>query len=365
MKRVALFFDRPYVDAHSCFIELAKHLAINGYEVDLYCIFNSYNQPPVFSDSKIRVLKFPASKFEKAEFWYRINFVKEFKYHAVFGTPFNGIFLAEKISKKFNIPFIYLADEIFNMSLDRHVFPNYAELKKHDREANKNASATIALGKERFEYQTKINNLPADHKYFVIPNAPAGRSEQLKSHYFRDIFNIDDDKPILLFIGSLNWTLAKKLYDVSVTCTDKPYHLIFHARSLGQMGTEAHPFIKISTDPVGSNMLNYIVSSADIGLVLYDNESVAEKENALTGGKIGTYLKNNLPIIAGNATELKQLEEKGVASFISSISAIDNAVKKIMAEKSVYKKNIEKVYAAEYDYSKFYEPLHTFLNELV
>ena len=73
-KKIALFFDRTYVDAHACFTELAKQLANSGYEVDVYCILNSFNPAPAFYNSKIRVLPFPLSKFERMQFFYKLNF---------------------------------------------------------------------------------------------------------------------------------------------------------------------------------------------------------------------------------------------------------------------------------------------------
>lgn len=367
MKRIALFFNRSYVDAHSCFTELVRHLSASGYSVDLYCIFNPYNSIPLFNDNKVRVFDFPRSKFQRIEFWYKLNFNKDYKYTATIGTPFDGIFLAQSVARKFNAPFFYLADEIFNpQDLERHQFPNYPELKKKDILANKQAAATIALGQERFEFQVKINQLPNTHKYSVIPNAAAGESKQLRSNYFRDIFNINDDKPILLFIGTLSWKLAAKLFEESKSFIEKPYHLVFHARSLNQMGAgNNHPFIKISKTPVDSSMLNYVVSSATIGLVLYDKDSLAETENALTGGKIGTYLKNNLPLIVGNYSGLKTLEQKGAAVFIDDFKELDEAVNKIMTNIDNYKNNIKQLYNQEYNYSKFYKGFETYLNELV
>ncbi|MBI2270812.1 MAG: hypothetical protein HYU69_10730 [Bacteroidetes bacterium] len=360
-----MLFSRSYVDAHSCFTELASHLAQSGYMVDLYCIFNPYNSPPLFSDSKIRVLNFPRSKFERAEFWYRLSFKKEYKYNAVIGTPFEGAFLAEKISRRLGIPFIYLADEVFNTDLKRHEVPNYKKLKKSDIIVNQKADASIALGIGRYEYQRQINRLPLDHKYFVIPNSPSGRSVRLRSNYFRDIFNITDQKPLILFIGTLGWNLAKELFEKSNQFRDKPYHLVFHSRTLGLMGTEIHPFIKLSQKPVPSTMLNYIVSSADVGLILYDKDEKAERENALTGGKIGTYLKNNLPVIAGNVEDLRTIEEKGMGVYISKIDEFESAVLKIADDPESYRRNIENVYSAEYDFSAFYKEFESFLSNRI
>ena len=165
-------------------------------------------------------------------------------------------------------------------------------------------------GKKRYIEQKKQNKIDFPHDHLVLPNAPAGNSIKLRSNYFRDIFNIEDRKPILLFAGTLNWNLAKKIYEETKTYGERDYHLIFHARTSGLMGEEVHTFIKISNIPIPGSFLNYALSSADIGLALYDQNSEEEVKNGFTGGKIGSYLKNGLPIIAGSSENLKFFEDK-------------------------------------------------------
>jgi len=365
MKKAALFFDRSYVDAHFCFTELAKHLADSGYIVDLYHLGNPYNPPPVFFNDKIRVFNFPQSKFQKVEFWIKLKLYKDFKYSVVFGTPVKGIWLAYKVAKSQKIPLIYLADEIINPETKFFDGFDYVKDKKKDIKANKYATATIALSERRYLYQKRINSLSDTHKYFVIPNAPAGKSEKLKSNYFRDIFNITDNKPIILFIGSINWKLARKVFEETKNYKDKDYHIIFHGRSKNQMGNEKHPFIKISDTPLPSYLINYAFSSADIALVLYDKSSLAEAENGETGGKIGTYLKNRLPVIAGNLELFKDFEINNVGVFWDGKEDIDTLIKKILSLKTDISKNIPKFYEQNYNYSNYFNLLKSFLNEIV
>ena len=362
MKKAALFFDRSYVDAHFCFTELAKHLADSGYLVDLYHLANPYNSPPVFFNDKIRVFNFPESKFQKIEFWAKIKFRKDYKYSVIFGTPIKGIWLAYKVAKNQRIPLIYLADEIFDPKTKFHKNINWKRDKLKDIKANKFATASIALSKKRFFYQKKTNSLPDDHKHFVIPNAPAGKAERLKSNYFRDIFNINDDKPIILFIGTINWKLAKKIFNETKNYKNKDYHIVFHGRTKGLIG-EKHPFIKISDMPLPSNLINFAVSSADIGLVLYDKDVEQEYNNGETGGKIGTYLKNNLPVIAGNLDILYTFEKENVGIFWNGKEDIDKIIKKALLKKEEMIKNIPGYYKKNYNYSYFFESLKKFLNE--
>jgi len=359
MKRIGLFFDRSYVDAHSCFTELAKQLSLNGYLVDVYHIPNPYNPPPVFFDPNIRVLTFPRSKIEKLHFWANLISSVNYKYIAVIGTPYEGIFLAYQISWLFRIPYFYLADEIFDPLTGRHSIPE--RIRKRGARINKNATASIALGAERYDQQARINGLLENHRRFIIPNAPSGSPLKLRSHYFRDLFAISDSKPIVVFIGTLSWNLASGLFELSKSFTNKPYHLVFHTRTKGLMGNELHPFVHISDIPIPSTMLNYVLSSADIGLVLYDKDSKVEAENALTGGKIGNYLKNNLPLIAGNVEGLKFVEEKGIGVYLDNINNLDSAVNKIITNKNQYERNIAQVYKKTFDYSLHFAEFMSYL----
>jgi len=363
MKRIGLFFDRSYVDAHSCFRELAMQFAGKGFLVDLYHISNPYNPAPVFFNDKIRVYDFPRSKFEKLEFWYKYFLSEDKKYDVLIGTPVEGGRLAYHLARKKKIPLVYLADEILDPVVKYHKIENWDSVKKTDIKINNFATCTIALGEERYQYQKKINKLESNHKYFVIPNSESGPSKRLKSNYFRDIFNIEDRKPIILFIGTMNWNLAKVIFEQTKKYKDKNYHIVFHGRTHGLIGEGDHPFIKISKTPLPSNLLNYAVSSADLGLVLYDKSIEQEKNNGWTGGKIGTYLKNELPLIAGNLDEFKKFETQNVGICWDGIEEIDVAINKAISQSEHMRQSIPSFYKDNCDYKSFFEPFYDFILE--
>ncbi|MCX6239067.1 MAG: hypothetical protein NTY07_16155 [Bacteroidia bacterium] len=366
MKKIVLFFDRPYIDAHFCFTELAKNFVKHGYAVDLFYIQNNNYTPPVFFTDNIRLLQFPKSFFSKFEFWSKIFYSKEYKYEATIGTPLLGTELAFKLSKFLNIPCFYLADEIFDPNIDWHPVKNYKQHKKKDRLINNNCTATLALGLERYKYQASVNALGSNHKYFILPNSPSGKSNKLTSHYFRDIFQIEDSKPIILFIGNMWWSLAKKVWEETKTYSDRDYHLIFHMRSAGwEEQYNNHNLIKFSHIPVPQYMMEYVVSSADIGLVLYDKEVPKEEKNGLTGGKIGTYLKCNLPIVIGNLPEFINYENDKVGIFWdNSKENIDSAIKRAILNKKKLADNIPAYYEKNLNYENSFGSFINFLKEI-
>jgi hypothetical protein len=357
MKKIALLFDRTYIDAHHCFRELAIHLAEMGLGVDLYSLSNSFNYKPFFENTNIQLIDFPRSKFERIEYWWKIMYSRERKYQAIIATPIWGSWLAYNTARVQRIPYYYFADELLDQILSNNPEADRNRLKRRNYISNRKAVATIALGEDRWVVQKQFNEIDYPQHHIIIPNSPAGPTVRLKSNYFRDIFNIEDRKPILLFAGTLNWSLAKRLYEETKSYTDRPYHLVFHARTLGLMGEENHPFIKISKLPIPAAMMNYAVSSADLGLALYDQDSPAETNNAFTGGKIGTYLKNELPLIAGTAENLKFFEKENVALFWDGKIGFDEIALRAIESSPSLRPHIKGFYEKHLKYENFFQKL--------
>ena len=353
--RIALLFDRAYIDTQYCFMELANQLANNGFQVDLYMLMHSNNHLPFFESQSVRILPFPDSAFQKTEYWAKILYAKDRKYKAVIGTPFLGIRTAYKTAKILKIPFYYFADELLEHLLTGLTPLQQKEMIRETYKFNKKATATISLGEERYAIQRTQNRIDYPHDYIVLPNAQSGPATRLKSNYFRDIFNIEDRKPILLFAGTLNWILAKKIFEETKSYSDRNYHIIFQSRTVGLMGNSDHPFIKMSNIPIPSSMMNYAVSSADIGLVLYDKESVHETNNGLTGGKIGTYLKNVLPLIAGSAENLRIFDNEQVGTYWDGQTPFDVVAEKAITNVELQRSNIPAFYARHLQYELFFD----------
>ena len=362
MKKVGLFFDRTYVDAHYCFTELARKLAENGYVVDLYYIANSSNPSPTFFNDKIRVLEFPVSSFAKIEFWYKVILTNDRKYNFVIATPILGLILAQQVAYFQKIPLYYLADEVFDPEIQWHYIKNFDRVKAIEKRINQQCAGTLALGEIRYAYQKEINSLPDSHPHFILPNSPSSPAERIKTNFLRDLTGISDNKPIVLFIGTMYWKLAQRVWEEARNYQNESFHLVFHMRTVGlTKDFEKHPFIHYSGLPMPQYLMNYLVSSADLGLVLYEKEDPKESKNGWTGGKIGTYLKNCVPLIAGNQEIFKRFEENNVGRFWDGRTEILPLIHETLGDAALLAQHIPSFYEKEYAYEKFFP---TFLQHI-
>jgi hypothetical protein len=354
-QRIALLFNRAYIDTQPSFMEIPTQLAASGFQVDLYMLMKSNNHMPFFENQSIRVLPFPDSAFQKVEYWSKILYAQDRKYKAIIGMPIQGAWVAYKTASIQKIPYYYFADELLEHLIKGYIGTARNKLIRENYIANKKAAASLTLGDERFNIQKEQNKITYNHTHFVLPNAQAGPAVKLRSNYFRDVFNIEDRKPIFLFAGTLNWNLAKKVFEETKSYSEKEYHLIFQSRTLGLMGEEDHPFIKMSKTPIPFAMMNYAVSSADIGLALYDKESSHETNNGLTGGKIGTYLKNMLPLIAGSADNLKIFEEEKVGDYWDGKTSFDQIATQAIRNINLHTEHIPDYYKKHLQFEIFFE----------
>ena len=79
-------------------------------------------------------------------------------------------------------------------------------------------------------------------------------------------------------------------------------------------------------------------------------ESEHETNNGITGGKIGTYLKNGLPLIAGSADNLKIFEEQGVGTYWDGKLPFDQIARHAIKSIKLHTENISSFYRKHLQY---------------
>ncbi len=368
MKRVALFFDRTYIEAHFCFKELAVQLARAGYRVDLY--FNHTPDPPRF-DAKLPIRLIPFGKSPLGTIRVLAILVRRYRsYEACVATPQWTLYWAWRLRPSRRVKLICLSDEVYADKVaefseaQKRIGPAQAKWKGRERRAHQHCDATIALGAARYELVRQINQLSREHRHFIIPNAPAASAQaprlDVTAHY-RQHFGLRETDTVLLHSGSLLWSFVAQLEQL--TFQDLDLRLVLQVRGgYAKKFDFRSPAILLSERRFRYEEMVALTRGADIGLLLYDETHPEERRNGNTAGKLGLYLAAGLPIIGCNLKVFEWLEAEGCGLRIEDLSALEGAVATIRQDYDRYAQASRRVFQEQYEYLCQVTP---FLNWLV
>jgi len=352
MKHAVFVIRHPYVDAIPCLREPVEFLAKNGWRVDLYTTIDGAYSFPKFSSENVRLIPFNLTKWKTVHFLWRLATHCP-QYRCIFAVPQWDLYYAGKVAGLLKIPLICLHDEIFTSK-------NATEFwRRREKDAHQKACATIELSEERADYVRRENELGPDHKIFVIPNAPAGTSERLKNFYYHEAFDIPRDKILLLHLGS-TWSPKIRHLANLAKGWDGPYVLVFQCRA-------AHCILKdlqakhvhCNRSVLPNSGLNRAVSSASIGIGLYDTDNIKGGDLMMgyASSKLGVYFRNGLPVIFTDQECFRFIERHGLGICVSDIRQIPAAADKIMARYDFYAKNVKAYFNEKLNFDLYTKPL--------
>ena len=368
-KRIALFFDRPYFEAHFCFREMAVQFLEHQWQVDLFIPFSLEHPSPSIRHENFSVKFYQKSKSKLIKLLAQLScWGQNTRYQAIIATPQWALYWAVQVGKLCKIPVICLADEVYT-SDEKTLFPSQRNLpssvmlrwKKREAWANQQCLLTIALSEERYQLTKQENNLSDDHQCIVIPNSPS-KTNLIKSSFYRESLEISNHKHILLHSGNGAWSLIDELLQKSSLWL-QDFHIVFQGRYKGTL-QEKKPGQNVSISPwvLPSNLMHFATSSADIGLMLYDRQREEEVRNGATAGKLGLYLGSGLPILCCNIDSLKWVSEERCGLWVNNIDEIPQAARAIIQDINTYKKNAYRIFLDKFEYSQHFSSLINFIN---
>ena len=288
------------------------------------------------------------------------------KYDLVLGIDPEGVIAAWNYSKKSSTPFIYLSFEIFfGDELKKHWEPFE---KKDEIIASRQASLVIIQDKWRAELLGRENSIPKN-KFVYMPVSPTN-TKNSKSNYLRSRFNIPEEKFIVLHSGSFDdWTYAEELIE-SLESWPRNAMLVVHTRQnhknknpyLNRLKKSENENFILSTMPLGSVEYEEMVSSADIGLVLYKpmpNDKYLQKNIKIIGlssGKFSTYMKYNLPAISTKQkcyAKLLKVFKFGIN--MDNFPEITPAIREVTANYEAYRTEALRLFSEKLDFAIYWQ----------
>lgn len=257
----------------------------------------------------------------------------------------------------------------YNMELLQH--NRSMGLKEHllkDAEiiCSRRCDFTVIPDENRGKVFAKANGIEkAKIKYLTI--STSGDAIVRKSRYFRDLFNIADDKKIVLYAGNIiEWAMCREIVE-SVDKWRSDFVLVLHTWRTDIENTDyyqklvsiADPNrIYFSTEPVPYEKLPEVLSSADVGLLLYKAIDENFTEIGSSSNKLAQYVQVGLPVIASDFPSIRRIFDKyGNGICVEHPYHIGDALEVIFEDYDRFRQGAFNSYRNHYNFSEAFKPI--------
>jgi hypothetical protein len=341
---LAFVIEHAYVDALACFREPIKHFARLGYQVDVYTRLTPSHPPPSFADANIRLIPIDVTYAGTLRL---VAQLATRRYAVIFTVPRWSLHWTVMAAR--GTPVAYISDELI---------ADDGKWKTRERRDHARCAFSIALSDERAAYLRTMNQLPAGHPVYIVPNAAPGPAVRRPSRYYQDYLGIPDDRCLLVHAGGMGWSPLASLAAAAERWDDTQPALVFQGRLPAQMrGRTNRGGVWYSQTTVPSDLLDYVVSSARIGLALYDDAKPNDRLMGIASGKLCLYMKNALPVITTRLDCFAWVERERCGLTVGSVDEIPDAARAIEREYETYACNVRRYYAEHLDFTRTIAPV--------
>jgi glycosyltransferase involved in cell wall biosynthesis len=371
-KKIAIVYPSVQLSIVPSLVGLIEGLAESGYEMDIFVCENAHFPSIKFQQENIN-LHILGSDENMSQLSWKLNYVfrwlpfvfkklKAADYAFIIGVDPLGLVLSYPTATLLKVPLVYFSLELLIQNeLSSQVLKM---LKIAERKANRSAALTIIQDIDRSKVIIQENDIRANQIEY-LPNAPTGEAFFKRSNYLRDHLGIASNKKIVLHSGSIHpMMLSTELVGVARTWDDD-FVMVFHCRNslTSEYEKKWKSFVDskkilINDKPVDFEDLGNIVSSADIGIAVYQKSMLNLNLfcMGLSSGKIACYLQRGVPIIVSALPTLRNLVEEykcGIA--VESVTEIQAAIRNILADYDVYSTNAIKCFREKYDFRDHFD----------
>lgn len=358
-----MLLDNPYTNDSRVKRE-ALALVENGFKVVLLCTKRN-NIPDKIEEDGVQILRFftetifdPKRIFEHKKLAKRIIDVFNFDIiHAHDQTMLNIAVEIKKIKK--NVSLVYDSHELFHSwPLNSSNFDSKLIMLKSIL-ARKYFIRRELRNSRYIDFLITVNNSLAANlkKHFnfnktitVIRNCPDYSGTFQKTKVLRELFNIDQSKKILVFIGSNIYLNSLNMEQVFLEFKNNTDFVIVVIAGFNDHSSQVKKFISDNGinnvyfhDRIDPSKINYFLSSADVGIVPTWNRKDLSYWLALDN-KLFEYMQAGVPILATQQPEYVAIVEKekcGVCVNPDETNAYINGFKTILSDYSFYQENVE------------------------
>jgi len=211
-------------------------------------------------------------------------------------------------------------------------------------------------------------------KIRYLPISTAGDPILAKGRYFRDLFNIPDDKKIVLYAGNIReWAMCHEIVE-SVDRWPSDFVLVMHTWRKDIKSYQYYQEIVriadsnrvyFSIQPVPYERLPEVLSSADVGLLFYRPIDANFIEIGSSSNKLAQYVQAGLPVISNDLPSIRRIfDTYGSGVCVEHPDQIGDALGIIFDDYDRFRQGAFNSYRSHYNFSEAFGPILSELKEM-
>ncbi|MBN1569582.1 MAG: glycosyltransferase [Acidobacteria bacterium] len=290
-----------------------------------------------------------------------IILIREAKYQCLIGIEKKGLLWAGVLSQMFKYPLLYYSLELYIEDHPRlasaMASDGYLYLRQHEKRYHKLCNATIIQHELRARALQHFNEI-GPSKWIYLPISVRGNIIEGKSTLFHRKYHIPGDKKLLLYFGLIQderystalVRIANRLKD-DIMLIMHGYGDKTYLTKIQEIASENR--VIFSCDMVEEGRIIEVISSATIGLALYENTNSNDRLAAFSSVKVAYYMQCGVPVIAFNSESFVELMNSyKCGELINSIEEIPEKVEIILKDYSSYRKQAFMAFRQFYDFDR-------------
>jgi glycosyltransferase involved in cell wall biosynthesis len=381
-RRIAIFHFKGDFDTVPALRSTVILLLRHGCAVDIIYVHDPAFLPPQFESAAVTLVALrrlprrglPASlrRIVEALLWLFQAFrhCVGRSYVCLIGVDPVGLIVSGLLAILLRAPLAYFSLELY---LSKEITSLHIRLMKTlERFFNRQCIFTIIQDQERARLLADENRLSLE-KVILLPNSPLGPARRNPSDYLQKKLGLPIEQRVILYAGALaEWTYTPELIQAARQWPDA-WTLVIHSRQQGdELGLDLadFPWVRSSGGPMPYAELPALISSADVGLVLYRNaNTIWQGDNmtyvGLSSGKLAQYLRYGVPVAVIAFPGLCELIERYHCGIcVKEVTELQEAIASILAHYQDYSQGALACFSEVFDFERHFDAVLARLNSM-
>jgi glycosyltransferase involved in cell wall biosynthesis len=266
---------------------------------------------------------------------------------------------------------LYLRSDLPRLGQDEMHKLEIMRMMENERRYIHDISGLIIQSREKENLFRHDYELADTVPSLTLPVTGQGNAVREKSNYLHRMLHIPDGKKIALHLGGMNsWFSCLEIAREFATLDGwvivfQGNHNREYLRHFQRMirADKTDNIIVLKKFYTEINSLDCILMSCDLGIAWYNDISLNFRTAGQSSGKIASYLKFGLPIVANRYPSTEEaLAKPGCGICVDNMNEIPEALGTIAKNYTFFSANALREYERTYRFENYHQSLNEFLN---